>query len=179
MEAKNENKENYCKFVIQFNSIPKIISLIVLLFILLFSISCKSKQKPEGHSRAELTGIWDVASGGWATQIYVLDDGDVMYRGPWSKYYDGTGYFGKVAETFDSYPYTIKLIVTNVRHHNSGDGGTITFKSATVCEYNTTKSINKDGYLYNDINSGTKVKKGDIASLNKTKEEIWNSVVWY
>ena len=164
---------------IQFNSIPKIISLIVLLFILLFSISCKPKQKPEGHSRAELTGIWDVASGGWATRIYVLDDGDVMYRGPWSKYYDGTGYFGKVAATFDSYPYTIKLIVTNVKHHNSGDGGTITFKSATVCEFNTTKSINKDGDLYDDINSGTKVKKGDIASLNKTKEEIWNSVVWF
>ncbi len=133
----------------------------------------------EGHSRAELTGIWDVDSGGWATRIYVLDDGDVMYRGPWSKYYDGTGYFGKVAETFDSYPYTIKLIVTNVKHHNSGDGGTITFKSATVCEFNTTKSINKDGDLYDDINSGTKVKKGDIDSLNKTKEEIWNSVVWF
>ena len=102
-----------------------------------------------------------------------------MYRGPWSEYYDGTGYFGKVAETFDSYPYTIKLIVTNVKHHNSADGGTITFKSATVCEFNTTKSINKDGDLYDDINSGTKVKKGDIDSLNKTKEEIWNSVVWF
>ena len=178
-----KNKENYCKFVIQFNSIqfnsiPKIVSLIVLLFILLFSISCKSKQKPEEHSRAELAGIWDTV-GGTAPYIYVLDDGDVMYRGPWSKYFDGTGYFGKVAATFDSYPYTIKLIVTNVTHHNSADGGTITFKSATVCEYNTTKSINKNGDLYDNIDSGTKVKKWDIASLNKTKEEIWNSVVWY
>lgn len=163
---------------IQFNSIPKIISLIVLLFILLFSISCKPKQKPEEHSRAELAGIWYTV-GGTAPYIYVLDDGDVMYRGPWSKYFDGTGYFGKVAATFDSYPYTIKLIVTNVTHHNSADGGTITFKSATVCEFNTTKSINKNGDLYDNINSGTKVKKWDIASLNKTKEEIWNSVVWY
>ena len=102
-----------------------------------------------------------------------------MYRGPWSKYYDGTGYFGKVAATFDSYPYTIKLIVTNVTHHNSADGGTITFKSATVCEFNTTKSINKNGDLNDNIDSGTKVKKWDIASLNKTKEEIWNMVVWH
>ena len=102
-----------------------------------------------------------------------------MFRGPWSEYYNGSGYFGKVDATFDSYPYTIKLIVTNVAHHNSAVSGTITFNSATNCEYNTTNAINKDGNLHEHINKGTKVKKGDIGSLNKTKEEIWNSVVWY
>ena len=54
-----------------------------------------------------------------------------MYRGPWSKYYDGTGYFGKVADTFDSYPYTIKLRGTNSSGVNKNDAGTVTFYSST------------------------------------------------
>ena len=48
---------------IQFNSIPKIISLIALLFILLFFVSCESNEKPPEHPKPytpkhELEGTW-------------------------------------------------------------------------------------------------------------------------
>ena len=52
-----KNKENYCKFVIQFNSILKIISLIALLFILLFSISCSSNEDPNEYRPKDRDGI--------------------------------------------------------------------------------------------------------------------------
>lgn len=61
MEAKNEKfKQNYCKFVIQFNSIPKIISLILLLSLLLFSISCKSNENPRKvlYKVSDIEGTW-------------------------------------------------------------------------------------------------------------------------
>ena len=43
-----------------FNSIPKIISLIALLFILLFSISCKSNENPKKvlYKVSDIEGTW-------------------------------------------------------------------------------------------------------------------------
>ena len=132
-----KNKENYCKFVIQFNSIPKIISLIVLLFILLFSISCKSKQKPEEHSRAELAGTW---SCNYASSVYIFGDGSLILLNNWN------AIVGKVADTFDSYPYTIKLRGTNQNGANKNDAGTVTFYSATNLYF----SYNFNGGKYED-----------------------------
>ena len=45
---------------IQFNSIPKIISLIALLFILLLSISCKSNENPKKvlYKVSDIEGTW-------------------------------------------------------------------------------------------------------------------------
>ena len=50
---------------IQFNSIPKIVSLIALLFILLFSISCKSNENPKNENPkkvlykvSDIEGTW-------------------------------------------------------------------------------------------------------------------------
>ena len=105
---------------IQFNSIPKIISLIVLLFILLFSISCKSKQNPEEHSRAELVGTWNNPDGnGKGLFNFNIDSGgnlnfncDLITYSGW--HYN---YAGKLADTFD-YPYTIELTFT-VSSHSS------------------------------------------------------------
>lgn len=73
--------------------------------------------------------------------IYVANDGGlIMFSYP-------KAWIGKVADTFDSYPYTIKLIVTNV-DANSADGGTITFYSATNldCYYNLDGVENKQTY---------------------------------
>ena len=124
-----KNKENYCKFVIQFNSIqfnsiPKIISLIALLFILLFSISCKSKQKPEEHSKAELVGSWGTKDN-YPSNVYIFGDGSLILLNNWN------AIVGKVADTFDSYPYTIKLRGTNQSGANKDNAGTVTFYSAT------------------------------------------------
>ena len=137
-----KNKENYCKFVIQFNSIqfnsiPKIISLIALLFILLFSISCKPKQKPEEHSRAELAGTW---SCNYASSVYIFGDGSLILLNNWN------AIVGKVADTFDSYPYTIKLRGTNQNGANKNDAGMVTFYSATNLYF----SYNFNGGKYED-----------------------------
>ena len=137
-----KNKENYCKFVIQFNSIPKIISLIVLLFILLFSISCKSKQKPEEHSKVELVGSWGTKDN-YPSDVYIFGDGSLILLNNWN------AIVGKVADTFDSYPYTIKLWGTNQNGANKNDAGTVTFYSATNLyfsfDFNGSK---KEDYFY-------------------------------
>ena len=120
-----KNKENYCKFVIQFNSIPKIISLIVLLFILLFSISCKSKQKPNDNTKyLELVGSWGTKDN-YPSDVYIFSDGSLILLNNWN------AIVGKVADTFDSYPHTIKLRGTNQDGANKNDAGTVTFYSAT------------------------------------------------
>ena len=137
-----KNKENYCKFVIQFNSIPKIVSLIVLLFILLFSISCKSKQKPEEHSKVELVGSWGTKDN-YPSDVYIFGDGSLILLNNWN------AIVGKVADTFDSYPYTIKLRGTNQNGANKNDAGTVTFYSATNLyfsfDFNGSK---KEDYFY-------------------------------
>ena len=160
---------------IQFNSIPKIISLIVLLFILLFSISCKSKQKPEEHSRAELVGIWDT-TGASDFYLYVFDDGDILYRV--GQAYNGKSiYTEKVASTFDSYPYTVKLIVTNITHNKYADAGRITFNNATNLELLVTNIMDKNGKIETrNWDSSIRIKKYKIS---KSKEEIWNGYLNY
>lgn len=127
---------------IQFNSIPKIVSLIVLLFILLFSISCKSKQKPEGHSRAELVGSWGTKDN-YPSDVYIFGDGSLILLNNWN------AIVGKVADAFDSYPYTIKLRGTNQSGANKDDAGTVTFYSSTNLyfsfDFNGSK---KEDYFY-------------------------------
>ena len=126
MEAKNEKfKQNHCKFVIQFNSIqfnsiPKIISLIALLFILLFSISCSSNEEPKKHSKSELVGTWNNQEQ-LKRNNFILDidsEGNLNFNCG-LKDYSGHhyNYSGKLADTFN-YPYTIELTFT-VSSHSS------------------------------------------------------------
>ena len=54
-----KNNKNYCKFVSQVKSSAKIVSLIAL-FILLFSISCKSNENPKKvlYKVSDIEGTW-------------------------------------------------------------------------------------------------------------------------
>ena len=94
------------------------------MFILLFSISCKAKQKPEEHSRAELEG-------GWEGGISIYDDAIMhTFIGIHGKY----KYIGKVDENF-YYPYTVNI----KRDDYNGVVGTITFNNSTNCIVHYTK----------------------------------------
>ena len=122
-----KNNKNYCKFVSQVKSSQvkssaKIVSLIAL-FILLFSISCKPKQEPEKYSKSELIGTWE-NSASYAA-VYIASDGGLIQYRNWN------AIIGKVADTFDSYPYTIKLSGTNSNGANKDYVGTVTFHSST------------------------------------------------
>ena len=86
---------------------------------MLFSISCKAKQKPEEHSRAELVGRW------WHDDITVYDLIRVNDNGYVTTHH--LGYSGKVDENF-YYPYTITM-----KNDNNNVVVTITFNSATDC----------------------------------------------
>ena len=57
-----KNNKNYCKFVSQVKSSAKIVSLIAL-FILLFSISCKSNENPRKvlYKVSDIEGTWKSA----------------------------------------------------------------------------------------------------------------------
>ncbi|WP_432632110.1 hypothetical protein [Brachyspira sp.] len=111
--------------------------------------------------------------------IYVFDDGDIIFKYyAGTTFYNGSAYSGKVAETFDSYPYTIKLIVTNVTHYSFWDAGTITFNNATNCEFNITNAIRNDGNLHKQTTTSANIQKiSDIVS--QTKEEIWKTLPWW
>ena len=137
-----KNSKIYCKFISQVKSSQvkssrKIVSLIALLFILLFSISCKAKQKPEEHSRTELVG-------NWCGVITVYDNGFIHHNFGYS--YS----IGKVDENF-YYPYTVTM------KQKTGDDynviGTIIFNSATDCVVNYTKLYYYDyGWKCGDVN---------------------------
>ena len=128
----------YRKFISQVKSIPKIVSFInnsfkvflISLLILLFLISCK-----EEHSKSELVGIWGATKNPdteWI--IFIFSDGILLQeRGSGD---DRDVAIGKVADTFDSYPYTIKLTGTNNYDTNiNGYSGTVTFYSATSLDF--------------------------------------------
>ena len=101
-----------------------------MLFILLFSISCKPKQNPtetEKHSRAELVGTWQ---GSYGINLTVDSDGNIHLWRWLSTYIYSWDYYGKAADTFD-YPYTVEVVY----NLNNGESrtGTITFHNASSC----------------------------------------------
>ena len=102
-------------------------------------VSCKAKQKPEEHSRAELVGTWwnDI---GWYW-IRVDDNGYVKNSLDMS-------YSGKVDENF-YYPYTITM-----KNDNNNVVVTITFNSATDCIAHYTPET--DNSYYRNYKKGDK-----------------------
>ena len=89
------------------------------------------------HSKSELTGTW---SCNYASSVYIFGDGSLILLNNWN------AIVGKVADTFDSYPYTIKLRGTNQNGANKNDAGTVTFYSATNLYF----SYNFNGGKYED-----------------------------
>ena len=166
-----KNKQIYCKYIIQFNSIPKIISLIALLFL----VSCSSIEEPE-TKYLELAGTW-VGRGFYRYGNVIinidkdgnfsfnsLDNGDKGYR-----YYN---YTGKLADNFE-YPYTIELVyniyssvllggMTQAEYDKTFKTvnpqqkiGKFTFIDATTCEasfyiIDYWNGNTWDKYIYND-----------------------------
>ena len=100
-----------------------------------------------------------------------------MFRYYPGYFYDGSVYIGKIADTFDSYPYTIKLIVSNVKYHSFWDAGTITFNSATNCNFYITNTIKNDGTLYGQTSASDINKISDIVS--QTKEEVLKTLPFW
>lgn len=99
-----------------FNSIPKIVSLIALLFILLFSISCKSNEEPEPFNveptekspkYLELVGSYKNDNYNNIYTFTINNNGDIkLERNGFSHTYSG-----KIADNFD-YPYTTEIVTT-------------------------------------------------------------------
>ena len=84
-------------------------------------VSCKSKQKPEEHSRAELVGTWNNPDGnGKGLFNFNIDSEGNLNFNCGLKDYSGHhyNYSGKLAETFD-YPYTIELTFTASSHSST------------------------------------------------------------
>ena len=175
-----KNKENYCKFVIQFNSIqfnsiPKIISLIALLF----SISCSSNEEPKKHSKSELVGTWNNQEQ-LKRNNFILDidsEGNLNFNCG-LKDYSGHhyNYSGKLADTFN-YPYTIELTFTASSHSSTSckdannnylineivnltpksKTAKFTFTDASTCTVSANMIYHGSGYViwmeWNSINS--------------------------
>ena len=141
MEAKNEKfKQNYCKFVIQFNSIqfnsiPKIISLIALLFILLFSISCKSNENPRkvSYKVSDIEGTWRSTTAS-DTFFTISGNGDfdlTTSQGNSSSYIIG---YDRNQEILEGEKYELYLKVNLTAAAGGGTATlTLTFNSASNC----------------------------------------------
>ena len=94
------------------------------------------------HSKSKLVGSWGTKDN-YPSDVYIFGDGSLILLNNWN------AIVGKVADTFDSYPYTIKLRGTNQNGANKNDAGTVTFYSATNLyfsfDFNGSK---KEDYFY-------------------------------
>lgn len=132
-----KNKENYCKFVIQFNSIPKIISLIALLSLLLFSISCKSNENPRkvSYKVSDIEGTWRSTTAS-DTFFTISGNGDfdlTTSQGNSSSYIIGWSY-DRNREILEGEKYELYLKVTLTPAAGGGTATlTLTFNSASNC----------------------------------------------
>ena len=107
-------------------------------------VSCKAKQKPEEHSRAELVGRW------WHDDITVYDLIRVNDNGYVTTHH--LGYSGKVDENF-YYPYTITM-----KNDNNNVVVTIIFNSATDCIAHYTPDTDTDNSYYRNYKKGDKYR---------------------
>ena len=101
-----------------FNSIPKIVSLIALLFILLFSISCKSKQEPtEAVIPQEYSGkyILSYGDGNYNSDFYYKTTSSNCIISS-EKYNNGaiSYYITPIVFKYTDFYYAPSLIVYNV-----------------------------------------------------------------
>ena len=112
-------------------------------------------------------------------QFWITDDGDMMGSGgaPLEK----CAYLGKVADTFDSYPYSIKVMFTNIKYAKSiADAGTITFHSATEFSFDSLSAV-FDGDIRNDYyRKNTYIKRSDkflywTGKEVSSKQELWKT----
>ena len=121
---------------IQFNSIPKIISLIALLFILLFSISCKSNENPRKvlYRLSDIEGTWRSTTTS-DTFFTISGNGDfdlTTSQGNSSSYIIGWSY-DRNREILEGEIYELYLKVNLTAVGGGTETLTLTFNSASNC----------------------------------------------
>ena len=95
-------------------------------------------------------GSWKLdGKTGW--YLYICSDGSLIYN------FRGGGNqdiaVGKIANTFDSYPYTIKLTGANNYGDNKHYSGTVTFNSTTNLNYYFEYGVYKDTSTFSKIDN--------------------------
>ena len=118
---------------IQFNSIPKIISLIILLFILLFSISCKSNENPKKvlYKLSDIEGTWRSTTA--SDTFTISSNGDfnlTTSQGNSSLYIIG---YDRNREILEGEIYELYLKVNLTAVGGGTETLTLTFNSASNC----------------------------------------------
>ena len=130
----------------------KQIIIILLSFIILFSIGCDNENKTGSggsggggsfggsQSKSELVGTWRAKDGGNLAPSFTVDaEGNISRKYTFKNdrgKFESVTYTGKVADTFD-YPYTVELSGTIVKLDGTDTGetkkGTFIFNSASEC----------------------------------------------
>ena len=129
----------------------KQIIIMLLSFIILFSIGCDNENKTGSggsggggsfggsQSKSELVGTWRAKDGGNLAPSFTVDaEGNISrkYTFQIDRSFESVTYTGKVADTFD-YPYTVELSGTIVKLDGTDTGetkkGTFIFNSASEC----------------------------------------------
>ena len=130
----------------------KQIIIMLLSFIILFSIGCDNENKTGSggsggggsfggsQSKSELVGTWIAKLGGNLAPSFTVDaEGNISRKYTFKNdrgKFESVTYTGKVADTFD-YPYTVELSGTIVKLDGTDTGetkkGTFIFNSASEC----------------------------------------------
>ena len=130
----------------------KQIIIMLLSFIILFSIGCDNENKTGSggsggggsfggsQSKSELVGTWRAKLGGNLAPSFTVDaEGNISRKYTFTTdrgQFESVTYTGKVADTFD-YPYTVELSGTIVKLDGTDTGetkkGTFIFNSASEC----------------------------------------------
>ena len=118
---------------IQFNSIPKIISLIALLFILLFLVSCKSNENPKKvlYKVSDIEGTWRSTTA--SDTFTISSNGDfnlTTSQGNSSLYIIG---YDRNREILEGERYELYLKVNLTAVGGGTETLTLTFNSASNC----------------------------------------------
>ena len=96
-------------------------------------ISCSSNENPETekHSKSELIGLWwpNEYNPNGLNHFFITIDGDLCWWTPNSGANEMIT--GRIADTFDSYPYTIKLTGANNWGKKKNYSGAATFYSVS------------------------------------------------
>ena len=172
-EKRREEKRREGNTMVLVNCLSFKFFISLLSFILLFSISCKSNpnQTAKKHSKSELEGTWK-SSSGFNFDIFIASDGALLQERGNVK--NKSAAIGKVDDTFDGYPYTIRLTGTNNYDvSKNAYSGTVTFHSATNLDFYF------DGITYKDTGSFYKYHdKLIIGNLECGKKDISSWVDW-
>ena len=155
-----KNNKNYCKFVSQVKSSQvkssqvkssaKIVSLIALLFLLLFSISCKSKQNPNGDGTetkfkpSQLVGNWKCENSDSShSRHYIVIEDDGHFYCNTSIFLQQGGYY-YIPNWNDIKDKEYTNFIVDVQ----GKGYIFSFNSSTSCIHSNKNNASKGIEFY-------------------------------